>query len=55
LSIRDPRPEKPGELPVQTRAKYELVINLKAQLDAIIAQGIQGSLDPAALDAQIIQ
>jgi hypothetical protein len=29
LSIRDPRPEKPGELPVQTRAKYE-VVNLKA-------------------------
>jgi hypothetical protein len=30
LSIRDPRPEKPSELPVQTRAEYELVINLKA-------------------------
>ena len=30
LPIRDPRPEKPGELSVQTPAKYGLVINLKA-------------------------
>jgi putative ABC transport system substrate-binding protein len=29
LPIRDPRPKKPGELSVQTPAKYGLVINHK--------------------------